>query len=90
MSTLTIRLPDDKHERLRELARQRGISINRLMDELSTIALVQYDSETRFRALAAKGSTKDGLKILEKLDHAYGTAALTANKKAPVTKTTPD
>ena len=60
MSTLTIRLPDDKHERLRELARQRGVSINRLMDELSTMALVQYDVETRFRALAARGRPKLG------------------------------
>ena len=71
MSTLTIRLPDEKRERLRELARQRGISINRLMDELSTIAVAQFDAESRFGALAAKGSVKKGLKILERLDKAY-------------------
>lgn len=71
MSTLTIRLPDEKHARLRELARQRGISVNRLMDELSTIALTQFDTESRFRALAAKGSVKKGLRILNKLDQAY-------------------
>ncbi len=71
MSTLTIRLPDEKHERLRELARQRGVSINRLMDELSTIAVAQFDAESRFKALAAKGSVKKGLKILEGLDKAY-------------------
>jgi predicted transcriptional regulator len=71
MSTLTIRLPEDKHARLRELARQRGMSLNRLMDELSTTALVQYDTEMRFRALAAKGSPKAGLRILDKLDRAY-------------------
>lgn len=72
MATLTIRLPADKHERLRAFARQRGMSINRLMDELSTLALTQYDTEMRFRALAAKGSPKAGLRILEKLDRAYG------------------
>ena len=71
MATLTIRLPDDKHARLRALARQRGISLNRLMDELSTIALVEHDTETRFRTLAAKGSSKAGLKILEKLDRRH-------------------
>jgi predicted transcriptional regulator len=71
MSTLTIRLPEDKHERLRELARQRGMSINRLMDELSTIALVQHDAEIRFRALAARGSPQAGLRILEKLDRLH-------------------
>ena len=71
MSTLTIRLPEDKHERLRELARQRGVSIDRLMDELSTIALVQHDAEIRFRMLAAKGSPHTGLRILEKLDRLH-------------------
>jgi len=71
MSTLTIRLPADKHERLRELARQRGMRINRLMDELSTIALVQHDAEIRFRALAAKGSPQAGLRVLEKLDRLH-------------------
>ena len=44
ISTLTIRLPEEKHTRLREIARQRGLSFNRLMDELSTIALVDYDT----------------------------------------------
>lgn len=71
MSTLTIRLPEDKHERLRELARQLGISMNRLMDEVSTIALAQHDAERRFRTLAAKGAPHIGLQILEKLDRLH-------------------
>ena len=36
MSVLTIWLPESKHERLRNLARSRGISVNKLMGELST------------------------------------------------------
>ncbi len=68
MGTLTIRLPDDKHARLRELARCRNISVNKLMEELSTIALVEFDSETRFRVLASQGSRKRGLELLSKLD----------------------
>ena len=36
MATLTIRLPDDKYERLKELAQARGISVNKLMEKLST------------------------------------------------------
>jgi len=75
MSTLTIRLPEEKHTRLRELARQRGISLNRLMDELSTIALVEYDTEMRFRALAARGLPKAGLRILDKLDRLHDKAS---------------
>ena len=68
MATLTIRLPDDKHERLRQLARQRQISMNKLIEELSTIALTQFDVETRFRARAARGSAEVGLQLLDKLD----------------------
>lgn len=50
MVKLTIRLSDEKHERLRQLAERRKISMNKLMDELSTIVLVASDAETRFRA----------------------------------------
>jgi predicted DNA-binding ribbon-helix-helix protein len=71
MSTLTIRMPESKHARLRNLAKARGISINRLIDELATTALTQHDAETRFRALAARGSKKRGLALLSKLDRAF-------------------
>ena len=39
MTTSTLRLPDDTHARLKELARYRGVSLNKLMEELSTIAV---------------------------------------------------
>ena len=74
MSTLTVRLPDDTHERLKELARQRGLSVNKLMEELSTVALAQHDAETRFRALAARGSIEEGLRVLDRLDDLFGSA----------------
>ncbi len=38
MVTLTIRLTDEKHNRLKELAQAKGISVNKLIEELSTIA----------------------------------------------------
>ena len=60
MATLTIRLPDDKHAQLRQLAQQRKISLNKLMEELATIALAEFDAETRFRAHAASGSAAEG------------------------------
>ena len=66
--SLTIRLPEDKHERLKELAKARGISINKLMEELSTIALTEFDAETRFKALAAQGNPERGIAILDELD----------------------
>jgi hypothetical protein len=71
MSTLTIRIPETKHARLRLLAQNRGLSMNKLMDELATVALTQHDAETRFRALAAKGSVKRGLELLDKLDRRF-------------------
>ena len=46
MSVLTIRLPDAKHSRLKELARARGVSANKLMEELATVALAQQDAQT--------------------------------------------
>ncbi|NMG22695.1 toxin-antitoxin system HicB family antitoxin [Brasilonema bromeliae] len=68
MATLTIRLPDDKHNRLKELAQAKGISVNKLIEELSTIALAEFDTYTRFKAMAATANPEEGLRILAKLD----------------------
>jgi predicted transcriptional regulator len=56
MGTLTLRLPDDTHDRLRQLAQRRKVSLDRLLEELSTAAIAELDAETRFRARAATGS----------------------------------
>ncbi len=74
MSTLTIRIPETKHARLRSLAQARGVSLNKLIDELATVALAQHDAEVRFRTLAAKGSTRVGLALLRRLDEAFSKA----------------
>jgi predicted transcriptional regulator len=68
MSALTLRLPDDKHERLRALAQSRGTSVNRLLDEVTTLLLAEFDAETRFRLRAQKGADKTarGLDLLKK------------------------
>jgi predicted transcriptional regulator len=68
MATFTIRIPDDKHSRLKELARNRGMSVNKLIEELSTIALTEYDTYHRFQAIAATGNPDRGLELLAKLD----------------------
>ena len=70
MGTLTIRLPDDKHERLRQLARRRRISLNRLLDELTTQVLAEEDTYIRFQIRAGRGSAEAGLRLLGKLDKA--------------------
>ena len=42
MSTLTIRLPDDTHLRLRKLAKHRAISVNKLIEELATTSIAEF------------------------------------------------
>lgn len=68
MSALTVRLPDDKHLRLKALARDRGTSVNRLIEEMTTVMLTEFDAETRFRAraLAGFGRSAIGLALLKK------------------------
>lgn len=70
MGTLTIRMPDVTHERLKQLAKSRNVSVNKLIEEFSTAALAEFDIETRFIARAAKGKVKTGLALLQKVDAA--------------------
>ena len=69
MSTMTIRLPDDKHQRLKQFAKSRHLSINKLFEELATSVLSAHDAEVRFRALALRGNTKKSLALLDRLDN---------------------
>ncbi len=68
MSTLTIRLPDDTAARLKALARSRGLSTNKLVEQLSAHALAAWDAENHFRALALTGDVSRALAILDRLD----------------------
>lgn len=68
MTALTVRLPDEKHRRLKALAKSRGTPLNRLIDEMTTLMLAEFDAETRFNVRAARGAGKvaRGLELLEK------------------------
>lgn len=68
MATLTIRLPDAQRDRLAAMAARQGVSLNKLMQELSVRALAEHDTEMRFRIRAARGDVRKGLKLLDKLD----------------------
>jgi hypothetical protein len=70
MSTLTIRMPYATHARLRELARGRGVSINKLIEEMTTATLSAHDAEVRFRLLATRGKPDRALAILDRVDAA--------------------
>ncbi len=71
MATLTIRPPNDQHERLKALAARRGTSLNKLFEEFSARALAEADVEARFLTRAARGDVEQGLAILDKLDRHY-------------------
>lgn len=71
MATMTIRIPDAKHERLRRLAEHQGISVNKLVEEWANVALAQHDAEARFRAMAARGNARRGIALLDKLDKTF-------------------
>ena len=68
MAALTLRISDSKHKRLKQLARSRGVSINRLLDEATTLMLAEFELETQFRLRAKRGAGKAarGLALLDK------------------------
>jgi hypothetical protein len=68
MTAMTVRLPDDKHQRLRALAESRGTTLNRLIDDMATVMLAEFDAETRFKLRAARGAGRAGraLALLKK------------------------
>lgn len=68
MSSLNARLPDDKHRRLCLLACSRGTTINRLIDEMTSFMVAEFDSETRFRlrVQADAGKAARGLDLSNK------------------------
>lgn len=68
MSALTIRLPDDNYERLRALSKRRGTSVNRLIDEMATLLLAEFDAEARFqiRAERGRGMAARGIELLRR------------------------
>ncbi|MDN2582410.1 ribbon-helix-helix protein, CopG family [Aquibium sp. ELW1220] len=68
MSSLTIRLPDEAAERLKGLAKQRGMSVNKLVERMACEAIASFDTESRFRALAATADVPAALAVLDRLD----------------------
>ncbi len=67
MRSLTIRLPDQTAARLKQVAQSRGLSMNKLIEEMSTQAIAAFDAKTRFRALAAQADPTAALDRLDKI-----------------------
>ena len=45
MSTITIRLPDTKHARLKTYAKAQNVSLNKLFEEWATQAFARQDAQ---------------------------------------------
>lgn len=67
MSAVIVRLPEDKRDRLKALARARGTSVNKLMEEMTTILIADFDAETRFRLRASRGDVARAVGLLERV-----------------------
>lgn len=67
MTTLSISLPDETAERLKQIAILRGISLNKLMCELSTQLLAEEDTKQCFLATQLRGNPQKALQLLEDL-----------------------
>jgi hypothetical protein len=50
------------------MAASRGVSVNKLMEELGTMALASHDAEVRFATLAARADKTKALEVLARLD----------------------
>ena len=68
VNTVTLRLPEDVANRLKNVAASRGVSVNKLITEISVQALAAYDTETRFKAMAMEANIPAALAVLDRLD----------------------
>ena len=61
-------MPADKRERLKQVAKSRNVSVNKLIDEMATLAIAEHDVEMRFRihAEGGRGRADRGLRLLRK------------------------
>ncbi len=66
MTAMTLRLPDEKHTRLKAMASSRGVSVNKVLDEAVTLMLAEFDTQMRFQMRANRGDVNKGLSLLEK------------------------
>ncbi|MEW6167370.1 MAG: toxin-antitoxin system HicB family antitoxin [Pseudomonadota bacterium] len=71
MSALTIRIADEKYQRLKALSRRRRARVDRRIDEMTTSMPAELDAQTRFllRAQRGAGKVERGIALLAKARH---------------------
>jgi HicB family len=75
MSSLTIRLSKATHERLKDMALSKGVSMNKLFEEWTTKALVQQEALASYELSKSRGDRVRGLQLLDQLDAHFQNAA---------------
>ena len=88
MSTRTMPLPAARHERVKTLARSRGVSVNTRIEEWAPGTLTQQDAENRQRLRARRGRPEQSLALLDELarrqsTHRSGPRAGSSRKTPP-------
>ena len=68
MTSLSIRLPDDMADKLKNIAKVRDMSLNKLMVELSAQVLAEEEAKQRLIAAGLRGNPKQALQLLNELD----------------------
>ncbi|MGL4608099.1 MAG: toxin-antitoxin system HicB family antitoxin [Trueperaceae bacterium] len=68
MANFTLRLPDDRYQRLKHVAEARDISLNKLFEEMATLILAEQDVKTRLELRRQRGSREGLLGALDALD----------------------
>ena len=74
MSTMSLRLPESLHQKVRELAEREGISINQLVNTALAEKISALLTEEYLADRAARGSRKKFLEVLEKVPSAEPTS----------------
>ncbi len=67
MSTLSLRLPNSLHEKIRQLAKQEGISINQFIASAAAEKMVSLLTESYLKNRAAKADYKKFKTVLDKV-----------------------
>jgi hypothetical protein len=57
------------------MEQRNGVSLNKLVDEWASMALAQFDAETRFLVRAARGGARRGLALLNRIDQRLAQSA---------------
>ncbi|MBB5278629.1 putative DNA-binding protein [Rhizobium rosettiformans] len=67
-SALTLRLPEETHQRLKALSKERGVSINALVNEAAVKLVMEQDALSFYRQCVdyAQGREQRALELLAK------------------------